>query len=166
MTTATVSVSAGAVAELNAHKEAIRIDPPYTTASKSKNSMGTLVVGTTFSNFNVVRHMFSDDEAPFETGDDGAPQLLSQIVMCDSKAKPNSPPMIRFSAPASDMLAILKHPDFLQLVRSHCDVTPTPLTSGKTRGEVDEVDDVDAGVAPTKRARRLEDSSSSAEDSD
>ena len=104
----------GEVDELYAHKEAIKIPPPAYSA-RTRNPMGTLIVGTTFSNFNVVRRMFSDEDAQFED-EDGRPQLLSQIVMTDSKAKENSPPLVRFSAPASDMLAILKHEPFREMV--------------------------------------------------
>jgi len=102
------------VTEMIAHKEALKIPAPA-HASRSRHPIGSLVVGTTFSNFNVVRHMFSEEDCRFE-GEDGTPQLLSQIVMVDSRANPESAPMIRFSAPATDIIAILKHEPFREMV--------------------------------------------------
>ena len=134
------TVDGGVVAELNAHKEAITIAPPYTSSrSSSKNGMGTLVVGTTFSNFNVVRNMFSEGEF---VDDNGAPQLLSQIVMTDTAAKENTPPMIRFSAPASDMLAVLKCEEFHDLIRKYCD--DGLFSDGRKRASAEEIGDSSA----------------------
>lgn len=109
------SIEDGEVAELYAHKEAIRIPPPAFSA-RTRTPMGTLVVGTTFSNYNVVRSLFSEEEPQFGDVEGGKPQIISQIVMTDSNAKENAPPMIRFSTTASDMLAILNHEPFREMV--------------------------------------------------
>ena len=100
-----LKASDGIIEERHAEKPACTFDPPAPVARNQKQQLGLLVVGTAFSNFNVVRNMFSDEASQFE---EEGPQLLGQITMCDSKARPNTAPMIRFSAPASDLLSVLQ----------------------------------------------------------
>lgn len=127
--------------ERSADKPALRFPPPYVAQgayqAKSKPAQGTLIVGTGFTNYNIVRHIFSDGEFHFESTDEdsGKPQLLCQITMVDSKADPDAPPMVRFSAPHSDMMAILENERFREMILSRRELrpdTPRPATSAKS----------------------------------
>lgn len=122
----------GCYEERSADKTACRYNPPYTA---QKQRLGTLLVGTGFSNFNILRHASSDGDFQFE-GDDGPPQLLCQITMADSKADPASPPMVRFSAPSSEMIAILECEQFRKMIEARMpdatrSDTPRPRASSK-----------------------------------
>lgn len=123
--------------ERAAEKPACRFPPPA-YQKQQKSSIGTLVVGTGFSNYNIVRHMLSDGEFQFEGvgEDDGKPQLLCQITMTDTKAPQNSPPMVRFSAPHTEMMAILENAHFREMIMSRKNLTtradtPRPEMSSK-----------------------------------
>ena len=112
----TSEMADGTIEERYAEKPACTFTPDDDTV-KNKASLGKLVVGTTFSNFNVVRNMLSEESSRFE--DDGPPQLLGQITMIESTALPNTPPMIRFSAPASDIVAVLQDKTMQDLVEQY-----------------------------------------------
>jgi len=100
--------------ERSAEKPACRFPPPL-WPSKQKSNLGTLIVGTTLSNYNIVRNLISEDDFQFE-GDEGGPQLLCQITMVDSKAEPNVPPLVHFSVPSSHMICILECEEFRNMI--------------------------------------------------
>jgi hypothetical protein len=133
ITLGTGADAGGVYEERSADKPACRFPPPV-LPSRQKSALGTLVVGCGFSNYNIVRHLFSDGEFQFD-GDEGGPQLLCQITMADSKSEPNSPPMVRFSAPSTHMLAILENERFRRMIESRKSKrtdTPRPQPAANT----------------------------------
>lgn len=135
----------GCYEERSADKTACSFNPPY-SASKQKSSLGTLHVGTGFTNFNIIRHASSDGEFQFD-GDDGAPQLLCQITMADSKADPAAPPMVRFSAPSSEMMKILECERFRQMIEARMpkrtDTPRPPKSASEAEPAKDDASDSD-----------------------
>jgi len=104
---------------LDARKPAVQFRPPIGAPKTAGRYLGKLVVGTAFSNYTQIRHLVSEDEYSFDD-DGGPPKILGQITMCDSaftSVNTKAPPMIHFSCPAPDLMALLSHTDVVEFCR-------------------------------------------------
>lgn len=127
------------IEERHAEKVAGKLSPDGPQSTKVKSSLGQLVISTAFSNFNVLRSMMSEAASQFE-GDD-KPQLLGQILMKESTVESSAPPMVRFSTPATDLVAVLQDRGMQALVDLYAFKQPAK-TSDDAMGD-DSVDETD-----------------------
>lgn len=118
--------------EFTAVKPALTVRPPLEKVKLGQKTLGKLVVGTAISNYNQVRHAFSeDDELIYDDGD--GPQMLGQIIMMDSSHSSDSAPVMQFPCSASELIDVLGCKPFQDMIRERVgDLAPD---GGRRRGE-------------------------------
>lgn len=123
----------GVAEEFTVVKDVVKYSAPTERKRSYGSACGRLVYAVSFSNYNHLRHAFGE-------GDDAGPEgpgMLGQIVAYDESQPVGSAPLVQFSCPARDLVAVLSAPQFAELLRRHSSTEQQDSSAGASGDESD-----------------------------